>query len=144
MGARRPCRVRAPYRDHARVDAPRDHDGTRALPRRRSGMARQGGRLRDPSRRCGVGDDAARILYERRRPAPRAGPRPTPRTADSAMNAISSRLADILARIERARARSGDRSPVRLIGVSKKQPAEAIRAAYAAGLRDSGDNYAQE
>lgn len=60
------------------------------------------------------------------------------------MNAISSRLADILARIERARARSGDRSPVRLIGVSKKQPAEAIRAAYAAGLRDFGENYAQE
>lgn len=33
---------------------------------------------------------------------------------------------------------------VRLIAVSKGQPAEAIRAAHAAGQRDFGENYAQE
>ena len=33
---------------------------------------------------------------------------------------------------------------VRLVAVSKTQPASAIREAYAAGLRDFGENYAQE
>jgi pyridoxal phosphate enzyme (YggS family) len=33
---------------------------------------------------------------------------------------------------------------VTLVAVSKTQPAEAIRAAYAAGQRDFGENYAQE
>jgi len=33
---------------------------------------------------------------------------------------------------------------VTLVAVSKTQPAEAIREAYAAGLRDFGENYAQE
>lgn len=33
---------------------------------------------------------------------------------------------------------------VTLLAVSKKQPIEAIRAAYAAGIRDFGENYLQE
>jgi len=33
---------------------------------------------------------------------------------------------------------------VRLVAVSKTQPADAIRAAYAAGQRDFGENYVQE
>jgi PLP dependent protein len=39
---------------------------------------------------------------------------------------------------------SRPRESVRLIAVSKKHPPEAIRAAYALGLRDFGENYAQE
>ncbi len=43
-------------------------------------------------------------------------------------------------------ARSAGRDPddVTLIAVSKKQPVEAIREAYAAGQRDFGENYVQE
>jgi pyridoxal phosphate enzyme (YggS family) len=43
-------------------------------------------------------------------------------------------------------ARRGGRSPddIRLIGVSKGQPASAVIAAYAAGLRDFGENRVQE
>ncbi len=33
---------------------------------------------------------------------------------------------------------------VTLVAVSKTQPAEAVRAAYEAGQRDFGENYAQE
>ncbi len=36
------------------------------------------------------------------------------------------------------------RSAVTLVAVSKRHPPEAIRTAYAAGLRDFGENYAQE
>ena len=48
-------------------------------------------------------------------------------------------------RIERACARAGrDPGEVALIAVSKAHPEEAVRAAYAAGLRVFGENYAQE
>lgn len=48
-------------------------------------------------------------------------------------------------RIERACAGAGrDPSEVKLIAVSKAHPEEAVRAAYAAGLRVFGENYAQE
>lgn len=58
---------------------------------------------------------------------------------------ISARLAAVHARIERA-ARAAGREPssVRLLAVSKTKPEAAIRAAYAAGQRDFGENYAQE
>jgi len=58
---------------------------------------------------------------------------------------IAARLADVNDRIVRA-ARSVGRDPnsIRLVAVSKLQPAVAIRAAYAAGIRDFGENYAQE
>ncbi|WP_437763445.1 YggS family pyridoxal phosphate-dependent enzyme [Sorangium sp. So ce281] len=58
---------------------------------------------------------------------------------------IASRLDEVRRRIASAAARAG-RGPeeVRLIAVSKGKPAGAIRAAYAAGQRDFGENYAQE
>src|SRR5512138_314260 len=43
-----------------------------------------------------------------------------------------------------ARIRSALPPGVTLVAVSKTQPAEAIREAYAAGQRDFGENYAQE
>jgi pyridoxal phosphate enzyme (YggS family) len=43
-----------------------------------------------------------------------------------------------------ARVRAGLPAGVTLVAVSKTQPAEAIREAYAAGQRDFGENYAQE
>jgi PLP dependent protein len=51
----------------------------------------------------------------------------------------------VRARLESALAGSG-RAPgaARLVAVSKFQPASAIRAAYAAGQRDFGENYVQE
>ncbi len=48
---------------------------------------------------------------------------------------VAERLAAIRARIP---------AGVTLVAVSKTQPAEAIREAYAAGQRDFGENYAQE
>jgi hypothetical protein len=58
---------------------------------------------------------------------------------------ISGRLAEVKRTIDEATAKAG-RAPgsVRLVAVSKHKPAEAIRAAYAAGQRDFGENYAQE
>jgi pyridoxal phosphate enzyme (YggS family) len=58
---------------------------------------------------------------------------------------IESRLAAVRERIARAAARSG-RSPddVTLVAVSKTQPVEAVRAAFAAGVRHFGENKVQE
>lgn len=54
-------------------------------------------------------------------------------------------LAATRGRVERAAAAVGrDPATVTLIGVTKSHPAEAIRAAAAAGLADFGENYVQE
>jgi hypothetical protein len=58
---------------------------------------------------------------------------------------IGERLAAQRARLDAACRRAGRPSEdVRLLAVSKRQPLEAIRAAYAAGQRDFGENYVQE
>ncbi len=58
---------------------------------------------------------------------------------------IAENLAAVRARIEEATRRAGRREgSVRLVAVSKTKPPEAIRAAYAAGQRDFGENYVQE
>jgi pyridoxal phosphate enzyme (YggS family) len=58
---------------------------------------------------------------------------------------VDENLARIRERIAAAAHRAGRSSEnVTLIGVSKTHPAEAIRAAYAAGLRDFGENRVQE
>jgi pyridoxal phosphate enzyme (YggS family) len=64
---------------------------------------------------------------------------------DLAGSEIAARLSEVGRRIDEAAARAG-RPPgsVRLLAVSKGKPAEAIRAAYAAGQRAFGENYAQE
>ena len=61
------------------------------------------------------------------------------------MSGVAERLAAVRARVDAACARAG-RSPsdVALLAVSKLQPEEAIREAYAAGQRQFGENYAQE
>ncbi|MEO7327264.1 MAG: YggS family pyridoxal phosphate-dependent enzyme [Minicystis sp.] len=58
---------------------------------------------------------------------------------------IVGRLAEVHRQIDEACRKAG-RTPdaVRLLAVSKTQPAEAVRAAYAAGQREFGENYAQE
>lgn len=57
----------------------------------------------------------------------------------------ASRLAAVRIRIESAaRAAGRDPASITLIGVSKAQPVDAIRAAAAAGLSDVGENYVQE
>lgn len=57
---------------------------------------------------------------------------------------LAERLAGIHARIDAAIARRGPGPEVRLIGVSKRHGLDKIAAAHAAGLRDFGENYAQE
>ena len=58
---------------------------------------------------------------------------------------IDERLQAVRTRIVAACERSGrDPARVRLIGVSKKKPVEAIKAAFLAGLHDFGENYVQE
>ncbi|MFL5320907.1 MAG: YggS family pyridoxal phosphate-dependent enzyme [Myxococcaceae bacterium] len=58
---------------------------------------------------------------------------------------IAENLQTIRSRIDAAAKRAG-RSPndITLLAVSKLQPAQLIRDAYAAGQRDFGENYAQE
>jgi pyridoxal phosphate enzyme (YggS family) len=58
---------------------------------------------------------------------------------------IPQSLDQVRARLDRALASAGRATDsVRLIAVSKFQPASAIRTAYAAGQRDFGENYVQE
>ena len=58
---------------------------------------------------------------------------------------ITAHLRDIVERVARAteRARRAEGS-VQIIAISKQQPASAIAAAYAAGLRHFGESYVQE
>ena len=58
---------------------------------------------------------------------------------------IAARLAAVRERIARAAGRAGrDPAAVRLVLAGKTQPPEALRAAYAAGAREFGENYVQE
>jgi pyridoxal phosphate enzyme (YggS family) len=57
---------------------------------------------------------------------------------------VEAQLRDVRRRIDEAAARAGRPSGVKLLAVSKGKPASAIRAAYAAGQRLFGENYAQE
>jgi hypothetical protein len=58
---------------------------------------------------------------------------------------IDTKLHEVERRIESACDRAGrSRGDVTLVGVSKKQPIELLREAYAAGLRDFGESYVQE
>ena len=65
---------------------------------------------------------------------------------DSALvAAIAAQLAAVRQRIELAALAAGRRpDSVKLMAVSKTKPAEAVRAAFAAGCRDFGENYLQE
>src|SRR5690606_4167372 len=61
------------------------------------------------------------------------------------MSTIAKNIAKVGARIrEAAQASNRDPSAIGLLAVSKTQPADAIRAAFAAGQRDFGENYLQE
>jgi hypothetical protein len=69
----------------------------------------------------------------------------TPHTASDAPWPVQERAQRILEAMERAARRAGrNPSEVTLVAVAKTQPVEAVRAAYDAGLRDIGENYAQE
>jgi pyridoxal phosphate enzyme (YggS family) len=58
---------------------------------------------------------------------------------------IAEALREVQTRIVAAARASGrDPKQVKLVAVSKTQPAEAVREAYAAGQRDFGENYVQE
>ncbi|MFK8330685.1 YggS family pyridoxal phosphate-dependent enzyme [Pseudomonas sp. BJa5] len=61
------------------------------------------------------------------------------------MSTIADNLSTLAARIDAA-AQAAGRAPsaIRLLAVSKTKPAAAIREAYAAGVRDVGENYLQE
>lgn len=60
------------------------------------------------------------------------------------MSDVAARLAQVRERVAAACARAGRPvDAVRLLAVSKFQPDELVRDAYAAGQRDFGENYAQ-
>ncbi|MGH8486774.1 MAG: YggS family pyridoxal phosphate-dependent enzyme, partial [Pseudomonas sp.] len=61
------------------------------------------------------------------------------------MSTIADNLSTLGARINAAAQASG-RAPsaIRLLAVSKTKPAAAVREAFAAGVRDVGENYLQE
>lgn len=66
-------------------------------------------------------------------------------THDEWIAAIEPRLETVRSRLAEACERAGRAAEdVRLVAVSKRKPAAAIRAAHALGLRDFGENYAQE
>jgi pyridoxal phosphate enzyme (YggS family) len=61
------------------------------------------------------------------------------------LSGIAESVAEVRARVKEAAERAGRRAEeVLLVAVSKTQPAEALREAYAAGVRDFGENYVQE
>jgi pyridoxal phosphate enzyme (YggS family) len=57
---------------------------------------------------------------------------------------LSARLASVRETVERSQLVGGWRHPVRIVAVTKTHGAEAVRAAFAAGLRDIGENRVQE
>ncbi|RON07415.1 YggS family pyridoxal phosphate enzyme [Pseudomonas brassicacearum] len=61
------------------------------------------------------------------------------------MSTIADNIAQVAARI-RAAEQTAQRAEhsVRLLAVSKTKPSDAVREAYAAGVRDFGENYLQE
>lgn len=68
-----------------------------------------------------------------------------PGHAPSASPALAERLGEVQARVLAALARAGrPRDATRIVAVTKKHPPETIRAALALGVRDIGENYAQE
>ncbi|PKA70661.1 hypothetical protein ATI02_3583 [Pseudomonas baetica] len=61
------------------------------------------------------------------------------------MSTIADNIQLVSSRIQAATAAAGrTENNVQLLAVSKTKPAEALREAYAAGLRDFGENYLQE
>ncbi len=61
------------------------------------------------------------------------------------MSTIATNIAKVGARIrEAAQASAREAESVGLLAVSKTQPAEAIREAFGAGVKDFGENYLQE
>ncbi|PWE41915.1 YggS family pyridoxal phosphate-dependent enzyme [Pseudomonas prosekii] len=61
------------------------------------------------------------------------------------MSTIADNILQVSSRIRAAAlAAKRDEHSVQLLAVSKTKPAEALREAYAAGLRDFGENYLQE
>ncbi|AXI63986.1 YggS family pyridoxal phosphate-dependent enzyme [Pseudomonas kribbensis] len=61
------------------------------------------------------------------------------------MSTIADNILHVSSRIQAATQAAGrDENSVQLLAVSKTKPAEALREAYAAGLRDFGENYLQE
>lgn len=62
----------------------------------------------------------------------------------TSMTSIAEALARVDERVAAAIARRGPGPEVRLIGAAKKQPLAKLLAAHEAGLRDFGENYAQE
>jgi len=63
----------------------------------------------------------------------------------AAVAELKERLEQVEERIERALARCRRRrEEITLVAVTKTFPAEVVRAAYEAGLRDFGENYVQE
>jgi pyridoxal phosphate enzyme (YggS family) len=66
-------------------------------------------------------------------------------TPDEWREVIAPRLEQVQRRLRSACERAGRAvDDVRLVAVSKRKPAASIRAAHALGLRDFGENYAQE
>jgi PLP dependent protein len=58
---------------------------------------------------------------------------------------IAARLSAVRKKVAAAALAAGrDPAGIRIVGVSKKQPVEALRAALAAGLGDVGENFVQE
>ncbi|WP_447795082.1 YggS family pyridoxal phosphate-dependent enzyme [Pseudomonas farris] len=61
------------------------------------------------------------------------------------MSTIADNILQVSSRIQAAaKAARRDEHTIQLLAVSKTKPAEALREAYAAGLRDFGENYLQE
>ncbi|WP_166361341.1 YggS family pyridoxal phosphate-dependent enzyme [Pseudomonas akapageensis] len=61
------------------------------------------------------------------------------------MSTIADNVLTVSSRINAAaRAAGRDESSIGLLAVSKTKPAEAVREAFAAGIRDFGENYLQE
>ncbi|UVM50888.1 MULTISPECIES: YggS family pyridoxal phosphate-dependent enzyme [unclassified Pseudomonas] len=61
------------------------------------------------------------------------------------MSTIADNIAQVSSRIHAAAlAAKRDEHSIQLLAVSKTKPAEALREAYAAGIRDFGENYLQE
>ena len=151
VGGRQPAGREGPVQPrHLPAEREQERGGDRRLRGRDQGRSQRRRGVLPPGSaqdRAGQGPRGDREPREVPEPEPhrRAERRHGAGTAEGPQEVIAERVAAVRERIARAAERAR-RSPsdVRLVAVSKTQPVEAVREAFAAGVRDFGENRVQE
>src|SRR6185436_3029240 len=120
-------------------------EGGRARSDQPGGVLLHGHPGRGPEQDPGSGRQPGEVPLDEPEEHPERGHRAGTAAGVEAQEVIAGRVAAVRERISRAAERAGRRpTDVQLVAVSKTQPPEAVREAFAAGLREFGENKVQE